>query len=112
VDADPKSESIFRRYAKDCFAELRLYGYRALHGIDDTWKLGKNAVTRGIGNSPSVVCNKTIHYLPMRHKVAKGTKLVDTYQAGITCNIGGKNRRKPTFNPVLACHLSPHQNQI
>ena len=73
---------------------------RALHGINDAWELGQDAVASRIGDPAPVLGAQLVHDLAMRREGAKCSDLVLVHQARVSGRIGSKDRRQPPFDPL------------
>jgi len=88
------------RYASVRLPELLLNGHGALHGINDAWELGQDAVAYRVGDSAPMLGNEAVHDLAMRRERAKRRDLVLAHQARVPGHVGGKDCRQPALDPL------------
>jgi hypothetical protein len=68
--------------------------------VNSAGELSENTVTCRIGNATTMVLDKPIHDLTVGCDSSHGAHLVLTHKAGVSCDIGRKDRREPSLHPL------------
>jgi hypothetical protein len=103
ADAEPQTPILLK--AVVCGAQLFLNFDSTLNCINDTWELGKHAVTGGVRDPASVFGDEPVHDLAVSRQGAQGPDFIVVDQARVASHIGHKDRRQLALYPLrISCH--------